>query len=168
MNKACALFGRGERERLRRYLTAWDNKLALDTQHIAAIRARLESASISSTAQLPADVVTLDSQVCVRDLTTGRTFVWTVILPADEDVEKSARSPLSWSGATLLGRREGDEFEWPTRGGSRRVRIETVMFQPKVTGGGRRKARKPRRSATPGRPQWIQQERSAAAIGLRS
>jgi regulator of nucleoside diphosphate kinase len=145
MSKASVLFGRGERERLRRYVTAWNNKLALDAQHIAAIRARLESASVASTDQLPADVVTLDSQVCVRDLTSGRTFVWTVILPADEDVENSARSPLSWSGATLLGRREGDEFEWLTRAGSRRVRIESVMFQPKVAGGARRKVRNARR-----------------------
>jgi hypothetical protein len=60
-------------------------------------------------------------------------------------VEQCARSPLSWSGATLLGRREGDEFEWRTRAGGRRVRIETVMFQPKVTVGARRKIRKPRR-----------------------
>jgi len=146
MSKASALFGRAERERLRRYVSAWDNKLALDTQHIAAIRARLEGASIASTDPLPADVVTLDSQVCLSDLTSGRTFVWTVILPADEDVERSARSPLSWSGATLLGRREGDEFEWLTRTGGRRVRIESVMFQPKVTGGGaRRKVRNARR-----------------------
>ena len=144
MSKASALFGWDERERLRRYVTIWENKLALDTQHIAAVRARLESALIASTDRLPADVVTLDSQVYVRDLTSGRTFVWTVFLPTDEDVEKSARSPLSWSGATVLGRREGDEFEWRTRAGSRRVRIETVMFEPKVTGGARRKVRKPR------------------------
>ena len=52
MSKASALFGRGERERLRQYVSAWDNKLALDTQHIAAIRARLESASIASTDQV--------------------------------------------------------------------------------------------------------------------
>lgn len=148
MSKASALLGRGERERLRQYVTVWDNKLALDTQHIAAVRARLESASINSTDRLPPNVVALDSQVCVRDLISGRTFVWTVMLPADEEVEKSARSPLSWSGATLLGRREGDEFEWPTRAGSRRVRIEAVMLQPKVAAGVRRKIPKARRMVT--------------------
>jgi hypothetical protein len=113
MSKAHTLFGWRERERLRRYLIAWDNKLALDTKQIAAIRARLETASVVSTDELP----------------------------ADEEVEKTARSPLAWSGATLLGRRQGDEFEWRSRGGSRRVRIEAVMPQSKAMDNARSQAR---------------------------
>lgn len=138
MSDTLALFGRAERERLRRFVIAWEKRLALDRKHVATLRARLEATACVSDEAIPADLVTLHSQVRVRDIETGRPFVWTVVLPSDEDVLTTARSPSSWSGATLLGRREGDEFEWSTRGGSRRVRIEEVMYQPKGMVGVRR------------------------------
>ena len=131
MSDTLALFGRAERERLRRFVIAWEKRLALDRKHVATLRARLEAAARVSDEAIPADLVTLHSQVRVRDIESGRAFYWTVVLPSDEDILTTARSPSSWSGATLLGRRVGDEFEWSTRGGSRRVRIEEVIYQPK-------------------------------------
>lgn len=132
MRETSARFSWSERERLKRFVTAWESRLRLDGEHVAALRARLEAAAVVSADEVPADLVTLHSQVRVRDIETGRTFIWTVFLPPDEEVANTARSPLSWSGATMLGRRLGDEFEWRSRGGSRRVRIEAVLFQPKV------------------------------------
>jgi len=127
-----ALFGWNDRERLRRFLTAWESRLALDGEHVARVRARLEDGAGVSADEVPAEFVTLHSQVRVRDIKTGRVFEWTVYLPSIEEVAETARSPLSWTGATLLGRRVGEEFEWRSRSGSRRVRIESVMSQPKA------------------------------------
>jgi regulator of nucleoside diphosphate kinase len=166
-----------ERERLKRFVTAWENRLTVDGEHVAALRARLESASVVSAAEVPGDLVTLHSQVLVRDIESGRTFFWTVFLPADEEVATTARSPLSWSGATMLGRRSGDEFEWRSRSDSRRVRIEAVLFQPKATQGDRsevgdsRAARREPAQCTVGRRQSSEsgkrssKQRAANAIG---
>lgn len=132
MRATSALFGWNDRERLRRFLTAWESRLALDGEHVARVRARLEDGAGVSGDEVPAEFVTLHSQVRVRDIKTGRVFEWTVYLPSIEEVAETARSPLSWTGATLLGRRAGEEFEWRSRSGSRRVRIESVMSQPKA------------------------------------
>jgi hypothetical protein len=55
MSEASDRFGWGERERLRRYVTGWENRLALDTEHVAAIRVRLEAAPVVPTDEVPTD-----------------------------------------------------------------------------------------------------------------
>ena len=148
MRATSALFGWNDRERLWRFVTAWENRLALDAEHIARVRARLEYGVGVSADDLPAEFVTLHSQVRVRDIKTGRVFEWTVYLPSNEEVAETARSPLSWAGATLLGRRAGEEFEWRSRSGSRRVRIESVMSQRKAAPENHRRSVKRARLAT--------------------
>jgi regulator of nucleoside diphosphate kinase len=152
-----ALLGAAERERLGRFVEAWESRLALDGKHVATLRARLQAATTMSDGATPANVVTLHSQVRVRDIETGREFVWTVVLPPDEEILKTARSPSSWSGAALLGRRQGDELDWPSRHGSRRVRIEAVLYQPHAVSGSAvreaKRASRARREVRTGRAQ---------------
>jgi len=96
------------------------------------LRALLRVAAAAPPGEVPPTVVTMNTQVRVRDLDSGRAFVWTVILPADDEVAVTAGSPFSWCGATLLGAREGDELQWESCRGLRRVRIEAVLFQPEA------------------------------------
>lgn len=126
------LIGRRDRGRLKQYIAAWETKLSRDAQHLAKIRARLHSSVEVIGKTPPTTLVTIGSQVRVRDLESGKSFVWTVVLPPDKEVAQTARSPLSWSGATLIGTREGDEVQLDLPAGQRRVRIEKVLFQPQA------------------------------------
>jgi hypothetical protein len=40
-------------------------------------------------------------------------------------------------GTALIGYRAGDVIEWATPGGTRRLRIEAVLFQPEAAAGER-------------------------------
>lgn len=126
------LIGNRDHRRLRRYVAAWEAKLSRDAEHLAKVRARLRSCVEVLGDSVPATLVTIGSQVRVGDVVSGKSFVWTVVLPPDEEVALTARSPLSWSGATLIGAREGDEVLLESPAGPRRVRIEAVLFQPEA------------------------------------
>ena len=126
------LIGFADRVRLRRFITAWEAKLTRDGEQLSRLRARLAASVAIAGHEIPNTLLTIGTQVRLRDLDRGRSFVWTVALPADEEVALTARSPLSWSGATLLGAREGDVLEWESHAGRRKVRIEAVLFQPEA------------------------------------
>ncbi len=144
MSETPKLIGYRDRARLCRFIEAWEERLTRDRKQIAKLRARMHAAVAAPSDEVPPTVVTLNTQVRVRDLDSGCTFVWTVMLPPDDEVAVTARSPFSWSGATLLGAREGDELQWESRRGPRRVRIEAVLFQPEAQ---RRTQSRPRRRA---------------------
>lgn len=132
VRRESVLIGKRDRGRLTQYVAAWEAKLSRDAKYLAKVRARLSSSVELPEDLVPATQVTIGSQVCIRDLDTGKSFVWTVALPPDDEVALTVRSPLSWSAATLIGAREGDEILLDSPAGRRRVRIEAVLFQPEV------------------------------------
>jgi regulator of nucleoside diphosphate kinase len=131
------LIGKRDRGRLAQYVAAWEAKLSRDAEHVAKLRARLSSCVELPEDRVPPTRITNGSQICIRDVDTGKSFVWTVVLPPDEEVALTVRSPLAWSSATLIGAREGDEILLDSPAGRRRVRIEAVLFQPQVAPAGR-------------------------------
>ena len=57
-----------------------------DREHIERLEAELERAHIVTPADVPPDVVTMNSEVQVRNLTTGETQVFTLVFPAEANV----------------------------------------------------------------------------------
>jgi len=90
----------------------------------------LARATIVPTAEVPLDVITMNSRVTYVDETAGvRT---TVKLVYRQEAAGRGHLPVtSPLGTALLGLREGQEIEahFPL-GGRRRLRVETVLFQP--------------------------------------
>ena len=112
-------------DRLRAILSS-RSKSARDHEHLLDLRDELEQAQVVRDDEMPADVVTLQSQVRVRDRETGMVSNYTVVLPAQADVSTGQVSVLAPLGTALLGYREGDELEWQMPGGVRRLWIERV------------------------------------------
>lgn len=102
-------------------LTAQDRETLLDLQ------AEMERALIVDAGDLSEDVVALDSQVLVRDTTTGLCSAYTVVSPSQADLANGRVSVLAPLGTALLGYRSGDEVEWWMPGGLRRLKIEAVL-----------------------------------------
>lgn len=84
--------------------------------------------------ELPADVVTMNSQLVVLDLETGELRELSVVFPAAADFERGRISILAPAGQALLGRREGDEVTWQLTTRVHRVLIEAVRYQPEASG----------------------------------
>ncbi len=113
--------------RLRALFGTYASLPVMDRENLLDLREEIERASIVDAEQLPADVVTLDSSVLVRDVETGLCSTYSVVLPSQADLSAGRVSVLAPLGTALLGFREGDEVEWHMPRGLRRLKIETVM-----------------------------------------
>jgi regulator of nucleoside diphosphate kinase len=107
-----------------------------DRNHLAELDQELDRAEIVDGEELPPDVVTMHSTVRVRDLDHGRSIVYTLAFPVEADITKQRISVLAPIGTALIGYRVGDRVEWPTPGGTKRLQIEAVLFQPEAAAGG--------------------------------
>jgi regulator of nucleoside diphosphate kinase len=92
-----------------------------------ALAGELRRARVVPRAQLPPDVVTMNSAVRLRDLETGEEETYTLVFPADADIAGNKLSVLAPVGTALLGYRAGDVVEWPVPAGVSRFRIEGVL-----------------------------------------
>jgi regulator of nucleoside diphosphate kinase len=100
----------------------------------SALEGELDRAEIVDPRAVPPDVVTMNSQATVRDLGTGDVEQLRVVFPASAAPRKGAISVLAPLGLALLGARAGDEVTWEVPGGTRRLRVEGVTYQPEAAG----------------------------------
>jgi regulator of nucleoside diphosphate kinase len=138
-------------DRLRALLGARDES-AHDQAHLHELEAELERAIVRLAEEVPADVITMQARVRVRDLATGSEEEYTLVLPAEADIAARRISVLAPLGTALLGYREGDEVEWRMPGGLRRlaiVKVTRVSDREAAAPGARRGAG---RSSTPRAP----------------
>ena len=124
------LFTRADRNRLRRFIALHEARLARKEEALSLLSAKLESGRLTEVEEVPDDLVTMHSQVRMRDADTGRYYVATASLPP----EKANNGPGSllhvYPKAALLGARVGDDIVWRYAGRLRRARIEQLLFQP--------------------------------------
>jgi regulator of nucleoside diphosphate kinase len=83
---------------------------------------------------IPGDVVTMRSQVRVKDIKAGTTMDISVVFPSGADSEQGKISVLAPIGTALLGYRVGDILEWKVPGGLRCLKIECILYQPEAAG----------------------------------
>lgn len=100
-----------------------------------ALNAELDRAEMCSPENIPADVVTMNSRVKFRDLTSGEEHVRTLVYPAnltDSDNHLSVMAPV---GAALLGLRVGDTINWILPNGNQtNLEVMALEFQPEAAG----------------------------------
>ena len=105
-----------------------------DQRYLDSLRQELERAEVVAAAEIPPDVITMNSQVRVRDLATGKVTVYTLVFPRDSDFFCNRISILAPIGTALLGLRVGDVVEWKVPAGTRRLKVESVLYQPEAAG----------------------------------
>jgi regulator of nucleoside diphosphate kinase len=87
------------------------------------LRGELARAVILESSAVPPTSVGLNSRVRFQDLDTNEQEEYVLTLPAIADSERQRISILAPIGTALLGYSEGDEIEWPTPGGIRRLKL---------------------------------------------
>lgn len=93
----------------------------------------LDACDLVAADAVPGDLVTMHSEVEVRDAATDRLQRLRLCYPGEADAALGHVSVLSPIGAALLGRRAGALARWvPPAGGERSARIERVAFQPEA------------------------------------
>ena len=136
------LINREDRDRVRRFILLNEARLAREEEALALMSARLERGRLVEAGDFPANVVTLHSQVRMRDADSGRAYATTVSLPRDGEVGTGASLLRAYAKIALLGACVGDDIVWRSAGRLRRARIEQILFQPEASA--RRQSRTPR------------------------
>lgn len=101
---------------------------------LRALEAELKQARVVTPADVPPDVITMNSKARLRDLDTGEEMVFTVVFPGNASIEHDRISVVAPIGTAMLGHRVGDEFEWQVPAGLVRLRVEEVLYQPEAAG----------------------------------
>lgn len=125
---------RDDMARLRELVRHGRQAARRDLSHLADLDRELDHAEIVEAEEVAADVVTMHSTVRVRDLDSGVRRDYTLAFPTEADIERRRISILAPIGTALIGYRAGDRVEWPTPGGTKRLEIEEVLFQPEAAG----------------------------------
>ena len=118
-------------ERLERIL---DRLPAAQANARDALLSELERAEMVEPWDMPPDVVTMNSTVRLRDLTSGEAVTYTLVYPARADISEDRISVLAPVGTAILGYREGDTIEWSVPSGLKRLKVEQVLYQPERAG----------------------------------
>jgi regulator of nucleoside diphosphate kinase len=123
-----------DQSRLRNLLEDVKRWNSRDRTHLDDLEAELERADVVLAVDVPVDVVTMNSEVAVRDMDSNEEMTFAVVYPSDADVDRRRISILAPIGTAVLGSRVGDMIDWRVPGRSRRLKIERVLFQPEAAG----------------------------------
>jgi regulator of nucleoside diphosphate kinase len=105
-----------------------------DDGNVDLLERHLDEADVTPAHGIAPDVVTMNSEVRVRDLDTGEAIVFQVVFPTAAAAAPGRISVLAPLGMAVLGRKIGEEVEWETPGGLRRLRVDRVLYQPEREG----------------------------------
>lgn len=122
-----------------RMLTELDHarllKLLEKTGPHPALEALLESADVIRSREVPADIVTMNSQLTLVDARSGERRKLTLCYPQDAEPAAGFVSVLSPVGISLIGLRLGATASWTLPGGSQGLAwVEEILFQPEASG----------------------------------
>ena len=81
----------------------------------------INRAKIHTAARIPADIVTMQSDVAFVDAASGKSNSYRLVYPNDADIAAGRISIMTLVGAGLIGLREGQSISWPDRDGRERL-----------------------------------------------
>ncbi len=100
--------------------------------HLDSLRKELDHAHVVEPAEIPADVITMNSQARLRDLESKEIMTFTLVFPENASIEHDRISVLAPIGTAMLGQREGEEFEWEVPAGRVLLKVVKVLYQPEA------------------------------------
>ncbi len=100
-----------------------------------ALMDELNRADVLPPERMPADVVTMHSQVDCEDTTSGERHVLTLVYPNEADVDRGHVSILAPVGSALIGLSVGQSIDWNAPGGRPlHLTVKAVRYQPEAAG----------------------------------
>ena len=94
----------------------------------------IENGVVVSPTRVSCNVVTVNSEISLRASFSSESVVITVVFPKLENLHQGKVSVLSALGRAVLGHRVGDEVEYTTPSGKRRITIDRILYQPEAMG----------------------------------
>jgi regulator of nucleoside diphosphate kinase len=103
-------------------------------EYLDKLEVELERAETVASTEVPRDVITMRSRVRLRDLNTGEELVYSLVFPTEANFSEGKISILAPIGTAMLGYSEGSVIDWKVPSGSRRLKVEEILYQPEAAG----------------------------------
>ena len=91
--------------------------------------AQLKGAKQVRRKELPTDVVSINTQIRIKDLSDNQERSYYFVAADQEKVKKGKLSILSDIALATVGNKVGDIIEWPFKDGEKRIEILSVKHQ---------------------------------------
>lgn len=105
-----------------------------EAEILGDIETRIRSGTLLDPSAVPGDLVTMNSRVVLREVETGRQYVFSLVFPCSADSPKGRVSALTPLGSILLGARTGQTLTCPVAGVIVKVVVEAILHQPEAAG----------------------------------
>lgn len=103
-------------------------------QNIGPLSLELKRAQLVDSANIPPDIITMNSVVRLRELKTQTELEITLVYPKEADVTQRKISILAPVATAVLGCRVGDQIQWPLPKGTATYAVEAILYQPEAAG----------------------------------
>ena len=120
-------------ERLRRLIGGRRGANSAECEYLDMLEHELDRAEVVEPGAIPRDVVTMNSEVRLKDMASGDIQRYKLVFPSQFRWDNSI-SVLAPIGTAMLGYRVGDVIEWRVPKGIRRLKILEVVYQPEAAG----------------------------------
>lgn len=125
---------RTDQERLEKLIQLEEEFNQSSKIHLEELKSELKRAVITESQDIPPDVITMRSQVLLKDLNCEEEMICTLVYPDEADMLEGKISVLAPIGMAILGYRENDRVEWEIPGGTVALKVVKVLFQPEANG----------------------------------
>jgi regulator of nucleoside diphosphate kinase len=105
-----------------------------DARNVEILERHLDAAQVVPADRIGPNVVTMNSEVRVRDLDAQEAMTFRIVYPSAANAEARKISVLAPLGMAVLGREVGEAIDWDTPGGLRRLRVDRILYQPEREG----------------------------------
>ncbi|MFP4015239.1 MAG: nucleoside diphosphate kinase regulator [Chitinispirillaceae bacterium] len=120
-------------ERLRALVQSAKESMGND-KPLKSLEGELDRAEVVKPQEVPRDVITMNSEVSLKDMDTEEEMVYRLVFPDQADVDKGYVSILAPMGTALLGYRVGDIIEWKVPAGIAKWKVVKIAYQPEAAG----------------------------------
>ena len=117
---------------LRGMISSGKYNAGLDAKYLGVLEAELRKAIVVKETEIPADIVTMNSTVCVKNMETGDQSTYKLVFPEKADLQRGNISILAPIGTALIGEKTGDIVEWAGPSGKIRLKIMKIIYQPEA------------------------------------
>lgn len=118
-------------DKLRRLIAGRRGGTPSEREYLDKLEEELDRAEVVRPEAIPRQVITMNSEVQLKDLDSGEVLVYRLVFPTQPRPENSI-SVLAPIGTAMLGYRTGDVIEWPVPKGIRRLKVLKVVYQPEA------------------------------------
>jgi regulator of nucleoside diphosphate kinase len=107
---------------------------ATHSASLMVLKEELNRGNVIAADEVPKGVVTMHSQVRVRDLKADESETYTLVYPDEADINEGKLSVLAPLGIAMLGAKVGQVIKFDAPAGQRRLKVEKILYQPEAAG----------------------------------